>query len=70
MVKMRYRYPYRIAMYSDMSETMGEKNSILVGRTMANLKIPLLERPVSSAERRFWLPVSLRSLLVLRSRIV
>lgn len=48
---------------------MGEKSSILVGLTIANLNREPGLRPVSSAERKWRFPVSLRSLFVLRSRI-
>lgn len=49
--------------------TIGEKSSILVGRTMENQKRSLGVRPESSAERRFGLPVSSRSRLVLEARM-
>ena len=69
-VKRRYRYPYTTAMNVERASTMGEKSSILKGRTMASLNMSRGERSEESLAVRSLLPVSWRSFLALRSRRV
>jgi hypothetical protein len=58
-----------VAMYNDMTKTIGDNTSILIGRTMERRKCSFGVLPVSRAERRSSFPVSFRRRCVLRSRI-
>ena len=68
-VNMRHRFPYKMNKYRDKSDTIGEKRSILLGRKMATEKVSFVLRPVSRADRKLGLPVSLRSSFAFWPRI-
>jgi hypothetical protein len=59
-----------IAMYSDIAKQIVERNNIFAGRIIENLNSWAGVRPLSSLDTSLSFPVSARSRLALRSRMI
>lgn len=59
-----------MAMYNEIAKQIVERKSILAGRMMENLNRSTGDSPLSSFDRSFSLPVSMRNRLVLRCKMM